>query len=399
MSAKRSTPTRTDRTHLPGATRLAAARRAIAVVFCASGFDTGVWASQIPRIKSALSLDDAALSTVVLAFAIGAIVTMPLAGALVTRLGGMRTVLLAGIASACGLALLGMASGYSFLLGAAVFAGMALGGLDVAMNTQASAVERAWERPIMSRIHGWFSLGGLAGAAAGGALTDASLSIRAVLVAAGAVTLVATIAPTAWLAVPGQPASEPGLAWPRRAVLGIGLLCLLALLIEGAVFDWTAVYMHEVAGASLGFASAGVGGFSLGVAAPRVAGAGLARRGGKARGVGVGAALLSSGVAIACAIPHPLAVTSGLTLAGLGEANIVPLLFSAAGRVPGVAPGAGVAMVATMGYGAFLLGPPVIGMVADVAGLRVALLLPALCGLAIAGRARAVLASSARDEG
>ncbi len=233
----------------------------------------GVWASQIPRIKASLSLSDSALAAVVLCFAVGAIVTMPLTGALATRLGGVRTVLAMGVAGAAGLALLGLAAGYSTLLGAALFAGMALGGLDVAMNTQATAVERAWDRPIMSGIHGWFSLGGLAGAAAGGALTGASLSIRTVLLIAAAVDLLATLGPARWLAVPGtHAASAPGFAWPRRAVLGIGLLCLLAFLIEGAVFDWTAVYMHEVAGASLGFASAGFGGFSLTMAATRFVG-------------------------------------------------------------------------------------------------------------------------------
>ncbi len=379
--------------------RPVAARRAIGAVFCASGFDMGVWASQIPRIKASLSLSDAALATVVLAFAVGAIVTMPLTGALATRLGSVRTVLATGVASAAALALLGLAVGYPMLLGAALFAGMALGGLDVAMNTHASVVETAWGRAIMSRIHGWFSLGGLAGAAAGGALTNASLSIRTVLLIAAAVDLLATLGPARWLGVPGvHAASAPGFAWPSRAVLGIGLLCLLAFLIEGAVFDWTAVYMHEVAGASLGFASAGFGGFSLTMAATRFIGDGFARRWGRLRVVSVGALLVAFGIAFACAAPLPLAVTAGLTLAGLGQANIVPLLFSAAGRVPGVAPGAGVAMVATMGYGAFLLGPPAIGFLADATGLRVALLVPVACGLAIAGGARAAMPHSARTD-
>ncbi len=344
-------------------------------------------------------LSDAGLAVVVFCFAVGAIVTMPLTGALATRLGGVRTVLASGIASAVALAVLALAGDVPTLLAAALFAGMALGGLDVAMNTQATVVERACRRPIMSGIHGWFSLGGLAGAAVGGALTGASWSIRAVLLAAAAVDLLATLAAAPFLSVPNEPAGGPGLAWPRRATLGIGLLCLLAFLIEGAVFDWTSVYMHEVAGASLGYASAGFGGFSLAMAATRFIGDAVTRRWGRARIVAVGGLLVAFGIGLGTAFPYPLAVTAGLTLAGFGQANIVPSLFSAAGRVPGVAPGAGVAMVATIGYGAFLLGPPAIGLLADATGLQSALLLPVLCALAIAGGAPVALRRSARDQG
>ena len=360
-------------------------------MFCASGFTVGVWASQIPRIKLGFGLSDAGLAAVVLSFAVGAILTMPLTGALATRLGGVRTLIAAGVASAAGLALLGAATGYAGLLAAALFAGVAIGGLDVAMNTHATLVERAWGSPIMSGIHGWFSLGGLAGAAAGGALIGAGASFRAVLSAAAIVNLLGVLVPARWLAIAGGTPGGPGFAWPRRAVLGIGLLCLLSFLIEGAVFDWTAVYMHEVAGAPLGFASAGFGGFSLSMAATRFGGDGFVRRFGRLRVLTFGAVLVAAGVGLACAVPRPIVVTAGLTLAGLGQANLVPLLFSAAGRVPGVAAGAGVAMAATMGYGAFLLGPPAIGFIADFAGLRIALLLLVGCALAIAAAAPAAV--------
>jgi fucose permease len=200
--------------------------------------------------------------------------------------------------------------------------------------------------------------------------------------------LVAIVVAAPWLGVAGQAKTGSGFAWPRRAVLGIGALCLLAFLFEGAVFDWTAVYMHDVAGASLGFASAGFAGFSLSMAATRFAGDAFTRRFGPARVLAGGAGLAGAGIALACAVPHPLAVTAGLTLAGFGQANIVPLLFSAAGRVPGVSPAAGVAMAATMGYGAFLLGPPAIGFLADAIGLRAALLVLVACALAIAAGAR-----------
>ena len=357
----------------------------------------GVWASQIPRIKVDLSLNDRSLATIVLAFAVGAILTMPVTGALTTRLGGVRTIVATGIAGAACLALLGAAEGYAWLLAATLLTGIAMGGLDVAMNTQATVIERAWGGPIMSGIHGWFSLGGLAGAAAGGALTEASVSFQAVLSIAAALDVVAIAGAARWLSVPGEPAGGSGFAWPRRAVVGIGLLCLLAFLLEGAVFDWTAVYMHEVGGASLGAASAGFAGFSLSMAATRFAGDAFVRRLGATRVLAGGAALAGAGIALACAVPSPLVVTAGLTLAGFGQANVVPLLFSAAGRVPGVDAGAGIAMAATMGYGAFVLGPSAIGFLADAVGLRLALLVLVGCALAIAACARTVAQRPAPD--
>ena len=349
----------------------------------------GIWASQLPRVKAIFSLADSGLAVIVLCFATGAILTMPVIGALTSRFGGVRAVVATGLAGAVSLVLLGAAGSYSWLLAATLLTGIAIGGLDVAMNTQATVIERAWGGPIMSGVHGWFSFGGLAGAAAGGALTEASVSFQAVISVAAALDFIAIVGSARWLGVAIAPAGWPGFARPRRAVLGIGVLCLLAFLLEGAVFDWTAVYMHEVAGASIGTASSGFGGFSLSMAAGRFAGDAFIRGIGPKRVVAYGAGLAAGGIALACAIPDPTIVTVGLTLAGLGQANIVPVLFSAAGRLPGIPSGAGVAMAATMGYGAFVVGPPAIGLLADAIGLRLALLVLVGCALAIATFARA----------
>ncbi len=368
--------------------RPVAARRAVGLIFWTAGCDTGIWASQLPRVKAALALNDAGLAGIVLSFALGAILTMPLIGALTARFGGARIVIAAGIAAAVALAMLGAAGTYPLMLAATLYAGAAIGGLDVAMNTQATVIERAWGSAIMSGIHGWFSLGGLCGAAAGGALIAAGMPFQGVMSVAAAMALLSVLAGARWLDVPGQARGGPGFAVPRRALLGIGLLCLLAFLIEGAALDWTAVYMHDIAAASLGFAPVAYAGFSLSMAATRFVGDGFTRRFGPSRVLAAGGGLTAAGIALACAWPAPIPVVAGMTIAGLGQANIVPLLFSAAGRVPGVAAGAGVAMAATMGYAAFLIGPPVIGYLADLVGLRAALLLLVAAGLAIALGAR-----------
>jgi MFS family permease len=368
-----------------------AARRAISLVFWISGFSMGIWASQIPRIKISFALSDSGLALIVLSFAIGAILTMPITGALTVRFGSVRAVVVAGVVGAISLLLLGMAGSYPLLLATTLLAGVGMGGLDVAMNTQATAIERAWGGPIMSGVHGWFSLGGLAGAAIGGTLIEFSVSFRMVLAIAAALELAAILGAAAWLDVVGEVAKWTGIARPSRALLGIGLLCLLAFLLEGAIFDWTAVYMHEVGGASLGLASAGFAGFSLSMAVVRFAGDTITRRIGPVSVLVMGGSLCAAGIALACAVPKPIVVTIGLTVAGIGQANIVPVLFSAAGRVPGVAAGNGIAMAATMGYGAFLLGPSAIGVLADAIGLRLALLLLVGCAVGIVAGARPTL--------
>jgi MFS family permease len=363
-----------------------AARIAISAVFLACGIYMGLWATQIARIKLVFGLTDPGLATVVLAFACGSIPMMPLAGSLMVRWGGVRSIRATCIASAVGLVLLGMAPSYPALLGASFLAGGAVGALDVVMNGQANEIAAVWRRPILSSIHGWFSLGGLLGSAAGGALTGAGLPVPMVLGAGGANILLAGLAATPFLNVPGTTPTHagPAFALPTRAVLGLGVMCLLSLMIEGGIGDWTTVYLHEVAGASLDWAAAGIAGFSTAMAFGRFTGDWVVRQLGS-RPVMIGSGLLTAaGIGLAVALPAPGPASAGFLLAGLGMANIVPLLFAASARVPGVPPSAGLAMVATMGYGAFLMGPPLIGFLAGAVSLRIALLVLVACALVIA---------------
>ena len=161
----------------------------------------------------------------------------------------------------------------------------------------------------------------------------------------------------------------------------------MAFLIEGAVVDWSGVYLRDVSHASLGISAAGFAGFSVSMALGRFTGDAVVRRFGSAMVMTASGCLAAAGIGLALALPYPAAATLGFLVAGMGMANVVPLLFSAAGRVPGIPPAAGVAMAATLGYGAFLTGPPLIGFLAEVLGLRLAMLVPLLCAVAIAATA------------
>ena len=364
------------------------ARIAISAVFLACGITVGAWASQLPRVKETLGLTDTALSFIVLAFACGSIPVMPVAGALVARWGGVRTIVAACAGSAAGMTMLGLAGSCPMLLLTTLLAGSAIGMLDVSMNAHATAVELAFRRPIMSSIHGWFSLGGLVGAGGGGLLTGQGVSVAIILGLSGATVLLAGGLGGPVLAVEEHGRGGSGFALPRRPVLAIGLLCLMAFLIEGAIVDWSGVYMRDVAQASLGVSAAGFAGFSIAMALGRFTGDAVVRRFGRVAVMMASGCLAAAGLGLALALPYPAAATLGFLVTGMGMANVVPLLFSAAGRVPGLPPAAGVAMAATMGYGAFLTGPPLIGFLAGVIGLRLAMLVPLLCAVAIAASAR-----------
>jgi hypothetical protein len=363
-------------------------RIAINAVFLGCGITVGAWASQLPRIKEALGMSDTSLSFIVLAFACGSIPVMPLAGALVVRWGGVRTIAAASVGSAVGVLMLGLAGSFPILLFAALLAGSAIGMLDVSMNAHATAVELAFRRPIMSSIHGWFSLGGLVGAGCGGLLTEQAVSIAVVLGSSGATVLLAGVLGAPFLTVAAHGRGGSGFALPRRPVLAIGLLCLMAFLIEGAVVDWSGVYLRDMSHSSLGISAAGFAGFSVSMALDRFTGDAVVRRFGGAMVMMVSGCLAAAGIGLALALPYPVSATLGFLVAGMGMANVVPLLFSAAGRVPGIPPAAGVAMAATMGYGAFLTGPPLIGFLAGMLGLQLAMLVPLLCAVAIAAGAR-----------
>ncbi|WP_374450069.1 MFS transporter, partial [Stella sp.] len=376
--------------------RPVAARRATALVFFANGAGFGVWAAHIPLLKAGLGLSESELGMALLALAAGAVATMPATGRAIQRLGGVPTVATLALAFAGLLALPPLAPGLGWLMLACLAFGAANGGLDVAMNTHAAAVERAWRRPIMSSFHAFYSLGGLAGATAAGSAAAAGATPAAGMGGAALVLTALAAGAVPFLRLP-RPAGPPAPAVavpPRGPVLRLGLLALLGFLAEGSLVDWCAVYMVETVGTGPAAGAAAYAAFSLAMTGGRLAGDRIAGRFGAAPTLAVSAGLAASGLGAAVALPHPVAAPVAFGLAGLGLANVVPLLFGAAARIPGVAPGAAVAMVAVFGYGGALAGPPLVGFAAEWTSLRLALV-----GLAVAAAAVAMLAPWAMAAG
>ena len=351
-----------------------AERAAIAAVFLQLGLFAGAWAAALPAIKAELALTDRQISLALLSFAGGSIASTVATGRLASRIGTRRATRAGAVAVALSLVFPAFATSLGALCAAATAMGAAMGLLDVAMNGHAGALEERWGAPLMSSFHGAFSLGGLAGAALGGLLATAGLGAAGQI---GIAALVSTAVGLAGLPFLGAgaaaaPAGGPLLALPGRHLLGLGTVAAFCFIVEGAMGDWSAIYLDTVAGSGIALAAIGYAGFSVAMAGVRFAGdRAVAALGSRAILVG-GGLLAGAGLLLAVAVPVPAVAAFGFGLVGLGLGNVAPVAFSAGARI-GATPAAGVAPVATVGYAGFLLGPPVIGLLSGLAGLRGAL--------------------------
>jgi MFS family permease len=372
---------------VPGA-GLGGARLAVTLTFLANGAGLGLWAGHIPALQARFGLDAGTLGLALLVVALGAVVMMPLTGWLSTRFGSSTCTRVAGIAFGLALGLPLLAAGPLTLGLSLLVLGAANGCLDVSMNTQASHVQRAYGRAIMSTFHACFSLGGLAGAGLAALLLGLVAAPQAHLVGGGiALALLAAVAGTRLLPTE-EAAGSPGIMLPHGKAWRLGGVCALVMLVEGAMLDWTAVFLVRVHASAEALAALGYAAFSIAMVLGRLTGDRLVDRLGAARVLVLASALAVLGLAVTATGQAPAWALLGIAAAGFGLANAVPILFTAGASLPGIAPGIGLAMVSTFGYGGFLVGPPAIGLVAELAGLRTA-----FAGLALAAAVVGVAAA------
>jgi MFS family permease len=342
---------------------------------------------RLPAIKADLGMTDGTLGLALLLAAAGLIVAQVAAGGLVARTGARRVMRGAAPAYCAALLPAGLApTPLSFAL-ALLAIGAANGALDVAMNVEAAAVERRARRPLMSFFHAAFSFGALAGAGCGGVAAAAGLEPAPHLALVAAIALASAVAATGRLPDSGVRGGngDPLVARPSKRLAAFGALAFCVLLAEGSVADWSAVYLRESVGATQATAAAGLAAFSLTMGLGRLAGDGLAAAIGPRVLAAAGLAIAMAGLAAVVVAQRPGAAVAGFAVVGVGLATVFPLVVSAAADRGDVAPGLAIAAVSTTGYAGFLAGPPIIGLLAELLSLRLALLLPAaLCAGALA---------------
>lgn len=346
------------------------ARWAIAAMFFMNGFVTGSWAPHIPVFMARLGIGEFTLGLLILAFGLGALITMPLAGVLMAAGGSQKVLRAFAVATVFGLPLVVLAPTVPLAALALLAFGGVVGGMDVAMNANAVAVERHLARAIMSASHGFWSLGGFAGGAAGGL----AIARFGALAHAGAVAVIAAlILAIAWrfLFAEAKPVAQEGrtFALPKTAsIYLIGLVALFSMVPEGAVLDWAALYLRQELGADLATSGFAFAAFSGTMALMRFLGDGVRGRFGAVATLRVSSLIAAMGMLAAALAPSPALAILAFGLTGLGVANIIPIVFSAAGNQPGLSPGTGMSVATTMGYTGILAAPSVIGFVASHTG-------------------------------
>lgn len=343
-------------------------------MFILNGALFGIWASRIPAVRDRLDLTHEALGYGLLFMAAGAVCSFPITGRLTDRFGAVVLTRIIAVLYTLSLILLAMAGGFWALAACLFVFGAFHGSMDVAMNAWAAEVEQTFDKPVMSSFHAMWSLGAGLGALSGyGAVQVGLTVVQHFLLAGGLVAGFAlALSWVRWTSRQSALAARSGFALPSGALVLVGLTALCGALGEGAVADWSAIFLRDVSGATESVAALGYAVFSVTMVAFRLAGGlAIARFGpvATARFGGVCAALGVCCVVSAAAAGLALA---GFALMGVGYAVIMPLAFSRAASDPHVPPGQAIASVATLGYGGLLIGPPLIGILAEMLTLRLA---------------------------
>jgi MFS family permease len=353
------------------------------------GLFWGTFAVLLADLSGALDLSPGPLGVALFVGAAASILAMALFGWTSDRLGRRVFLVLAGSVMGLGIAALPFVGGYAALLGALVLLYAASGLYDVGINAAAVDLEKAARRRFMAVLHAAFSAGGMAGALSAGALLSGGVDYRMVYLALvlpiAAVLLAVAVTrfpPPGQSSQDGHSAREVGL-FRSLPLLLIAVIATLALLSEGEMEHWSGIYLRRTLGLSALLGGSGVAIFYGSMAVGRLGAAFVIRRLGNRRTLQGAGLLAACGMALALATREPLLVVAGFLIVGLALSAVVPIAFSVAGDLAPARAGGAISVVTTLGYGGFLLGPVLVGGLAEAVGLRAALGVIAVAGFLI----------------
>lgn len=358
------------------------------IAFFIAGFGIAAWAPLVPYAKARAGLDDATLGLLLLSLGIGSILAMPIAGVLATRFGCRRVFTTGTLLICLSLPLLATVSSIPLLIATLFVFGAGLGTVDSTVNLQAVIVERASGRNMMSGFHGLFSVGGIVGAAGVSALLAIGLTPLWAMLVVIVLILAALFKAAPNLLPYGSESSGPAFAIPHGVVLFIGVLCFIVFLAEGAMLDWSAVFLTSEKHINDVYAGLGYAAFALTMTIGRLLGDTLVSRLGPRRIIVLGGLLAATGLALATVAPDWQVSLLGYALVGAGCSNIVPVLYTAVGKQTVMPESIAVPAITTLGYAGILVGPAAIGFIAHASSLNIAfgMIAVLLVGVAISGR-------------
>ncbi|WP_187262984.1 MFS transporter [Pontibacter beigongshangensis] len=360
-------------------------RKAVGALFFLQGICFASWGSRIPTIQQNLGLSETQLGMVLFALPVGQMLSLPFTGWLISKVGSWRILVWSAVLYAAVLVGVGFAPTILLLVLALFLFGILANMVNIAVNTQAVGVETLYDKPIMASFHGLWSLAGFTGAAIGSYMIGNGIIPVQHFLMIMAFTFAGVALSSRFILkqdVNVDP-DQPIFVKPDKSLLSLGLLAFCSLICEGAMFDWSGVYFKKVVMAEKAWIGAGYTAFMCTMASGRFVADRIAARVGLRRILQWSGILIALGLMIAVLFPYLWSSILGFLLVGFGVSSVVPLVYSAAGKSTVMSPGMALAAVSTIGFLGFLLGPPVIGLVAGATSLRVSFTIIAVMGLCV----------------
>jgi MFS family permease len=361
-------------------------RIAVSVFFFCQGLAFASWASRIPDLKTKLHLNEAALGTILLSLPIGQLLTMPLSGRLVTRFGSKYVLRIAAVGYVLALATIGLADKPWHLALSLTAFGICGNMCNISANTQAVHTENLYEKPIMASFHGIWSTAGFTGAMIASLMMTLDLNPLYHFSIIAIIAIILNMIFNKHLLFTPTSRTQSSFRkfkMPHGSLLMLGVIAFCCLSAEGCMFDWSGVYFKQVVKAEGSLISLGYASFMIMMATGRFVGDNLAQRFGRKLMVQVSGILIFIGMMIAVLFPSLITATIGFLIVGFGVSSIIPLMISTAGKIKEVPSGIAIATVAGVGFFGFLMGPPLIGYIAQLSGLQYSFAVIALMGLGI----------------
>ena len=362
-------------------------RMAVSVFFFCQGLCFSAWASRIPDIKGALQLTDAALGSILFALPAGQLTAMPFSGKLVTHFGSKKVLRICLVLYAICLTNMGLATQPWHLAVALFFFGVCGNMCNISVNTQAIGAEKLYGRPIMTSFHGVWSTAGFTGAAISFLLVSQHISPYMHFWIVAITVFIAVVLSQRYLQSGRssvKPEKKKFFSKPNGALVQLGIIGFCSMASEGAMFEWSGVYLKQVVGAPEKLTMIGFGAFMVMMASGRFLGDKLIQQFGRKTMLRISGIMVSSGLFISVLFPYLLTTIIGFLIVGLGVSSIVPMVYSSAGKIPKIPPGIALASVSSISFLGFLIGPPLIGYIAEISSLRYSFAVIGLLGFGIA---------------
>lgn len=378
--------------------KLSNAKKATQFIFFTCGLGISSWAPMVPYVKDRLMLNEADLGFLLLLLGLGAIVMMPVSGILMNKIGSRKVIVISTFLVALAMPFLTIISTFTGMAIVLFIFGCGIGTVDVAMNAHGVQVQNLYGRPIMSSLHGLFSVGGLLGPLGIGFLMKSGLNPLYAAIAIALLLIILAVSQYKYLfdsdfeketinqftqATEEKSLNKSKFQWLNGSILLLGFMCFSTFLSEGAMLDWSAVFLRDLKDITPEFAGAGYAAFSIAMAVMRLLGDRIVSKLNSKTVVTGGGLIAVTGVILIIAGSLPVSIL-GFILLGAGAANIVPIFFSEGGKIPGVSPTTSISAITTMGYAGQLAGPALLGYIAHLFSLQIAFGLIAFLLLAVA---------------